>query len=327
MQSPYTLENPRRGLDDPRSGLEDRWILSKRGARNGVDAAHPYATLVEPERTASGAIEDVATIFITNRECPFRCLMCDLWKNTTQERVPVGSVASQVEWALGQLPPVPRVKLYNSGNFFDEQAISRHDRSKIVELVTGHRSLVVESHPRLLDERCAAFADVLAPKLEVAMGLETIDPNVLPRLNKRMTLEDYERATQFLTRHGIAVRAFILLRTPFQGEEEGVDWALRSIEYAFSIGVGCCAVVPTRAGNGAMEALQADGLFDPPTLWSIERVLARGIELNRGRVFMDLWDLETFYTCATCGPARKKRLSEMNLHQTILPPVECECQA
>ncbi|MCH7592274.1 MAG: radical SAM protein [Planctomycetes bacterium] len=302
-------------------------MLSKRGARNAVDASRPYATLVEPERTAEGTIEDVATIFITNQECPFRCLMCDLWKNTTEDRVPVGSVASQVEWALGRLPPVPRVKLYNSGNFFDEQAISRQDRSRIVELVAGHRAVVVESHPRLVDERCAAFADALAPKLEVAMGLETIDPNVLPRLNKRMTLEDYECATRFLTGHGMAVRAFILLRTPFQSEEEGVDWALRSIEYAFSIGVSCCAVIPTRAGNGAMEALQAGGLFEPPTLPSIERVLERGIEMNQGRVFMDLWDLEKFHSCTVCGPARKKRLSEMNLQQTILPPVECGCNA
>ena len=323
----------RQNVETGDSSPPTRWILSKRGARNTVDASRPYTTLVEPERTAEGTIEDVATIFITNRECPFRCLMCDLWKNTTEDRVPVGSVASQVEWALGQLPPVPRVKLYNAGNFFDEQAISRQDRSRIVELVAGHRSVVVESHPRLVDQRCAAFGDALASKLEVAMGLETIDPNVLPRLNKRMTLEDYERATRFLTGHGIAVRAFILLRTPFQTEEEGVTWALRSIEYAFSIGVNCCVVVPTRTGNGAMEALQADGLFEPPTLASIERVLARGIELtseaglpDQGRVFMDLWDLEKFHTCAACGPARKKRLSEMNLYQTILPPVECECQ-
>lgn len=240
--------------------------------------------------------------------------------------MPVGSVASQVEWALGQLPPVTRVKLYNSGNFFDEQAISRQDRTRIAELVAGHRSVVVESHPSLVDERCAAFAEAIAPELEVAMGLETIDPDVLPRLNKRMTLKDFERATRFLISRGIAVRAFILLRTPFQSEEQGVDWALRSIEYAFSIGVGCCAVIPTRAGNGAMEALQADGMFEPPTLRSIERALAGGIELNQGRVFMDLWDLQKFHTCTTCGPARKKRLSEMNLGQSVLPPIDCECQ-
>jgi asparagine synthetase B (glutamine-hydrolysing) len=39
--------------------------------------------LVEKESTVSGQVEDRAAIFLTNRECSFHCLMCDLWKNTT----------------------------------------------------------------------------------------------------------------------------------------------------------------------------------------------------------------------------------------------------
>ena len=35
-------------------------------------------------------------------------------------------------------------------------------------------------------------------RLEIAMGLETVHPEVLRRLNKRMTLDDFERATTFL---------------------------------------------------------------------------------------------------------------------------------
>ncbi len=90
------MPNPQT-LDDRYSRIDDRWILSHRGQRNAVDPSRPYATLVEPERTAAGEIEDVATVFITNRECPFRCLMCDLWKDTTETRTPDGAVARQVE--------------------------------------------------------------------------------------------------------------------------------------------------------------------------------------------------------------------------------------
>ncbi len=50
------------------------------------------------------------------------------------------------------------------------------------------------------------------------MGLETVDPAVLPRLNKRMSLGDFERATSLLLSAEIDVRAFTLLRTPFQSE-------------------------------------------------------------------------------------------------------------
>lgn len=305
--------------------LTERDIVTLRGPRNTVDPSRPYLWFTERERTADGRIEEVAAIFLTNKECPFRCLYCDLWKNTTKERVPEGAVAGQVEWALGQLPVVPHVKLYNSGNFFDNQAISQLDRTRIGDLLSKRRTVIVECHPKLVDRRCAEFAEGLAAALQVGMGLETVDPHVLPRLNKRMTLDDYAQATEFLITHGIAVRAFIMLRTPYQSEEEGVEWAQRSIDFAFSIGVECCSVIPARAGNGAMDSLQQQGQFHPPSLKSLETVVEYGVGLRRGRVFMDFWDIERFYTCRTCGPLRGKRLSEINLSQTVPPRIPCAC--
>ena len=103
--------------------INDSWILCKRGKKNKVDPFKPYAYFVEKERTASGLIENTATIFLTNSECPFRCLMCDLWKNTTDKPVPVGAIPKQIEWTLNKLPQAKHLKLYNSGNFFDGNKI------------------------------------------------------------------------------------------------------------------------------------------------------------------------------------------------------------
>ncbi|MFQ5495850.1 MAG: radical SAM protein [Phycisphaerae bacterium] len=305
--------------------LDDAWILQRRGSRNIVDPHRPYACSVEPERGAGGAVEDVATIFITNRECPFRCLMCDLWKNTTEERVPDGAVAGQIEWALTRLPAARHLKLYNSGNFFDEQAVPRTDRARIAELVDGFETVVVECHPKLVDRRCVEFAASIRPRLEVAMGLETVDPEVLPRLNKRMTLADFDRSAAFLCEHGIAVRTFILVKTPFQSEAAGIKWACRSVDHAFDAGASCCVVIPTRAGNGAMEWLQRRGDFSPPSIRSLERVLAYGVGLRCGRVFSDLWDIERLLVCGRCATRRVDRMREMNRTQRIPPEVTCQC--
>ena len=49
--------------------------------------------------------------------------MCDLWRNTLDETVPPGAIATQIRSALEQLPPVRQVKLYNAGSFFDPAAI------------------------------------------------------------------------------------------------------------------------------------------------------------------------------------------------------------
>lgn len=303
----------------------DSSIVALRPAKNPVDPWRPYACLVEPEHTRQGAVEAVATLFLTNRECPFRCLMCDLWKNTTDQRVPEGAIAAQIEWALGRLPPARHIKLYNAGNFFDAQAIPPGELPLIAQLVAPFETVIIECHPRLAGKRCVDFQARLRPRLEVAMGLETVHPGVLGRLNKRMTLADFERAARFLAGNSIGVRAFILLRPPFLSEAEGVHWAKRSIDYAFDVGVECCAVIPTRAGNGAMEQLQEEGSFRPPRVESLEEVVEYGIGLGRGRAFADLWDIEKFFTCPKCGPRRASRLHAMNLAQSAPPPVTCDC--
>src|SRR5438552_11235386 len=85
----------------------DRWILARRGARNQLDPFKPHAFLVEEERAESGEIVSVATIFLTNRECPWRCLMCDLWRNTLLESVPPGAIPAQIDHALAELAKQP----------------------------------------------------------------------------------------------------------------------------------------------------------------------------------------------------------------------------
>ena len=313
--------------DDPGFVIDDRWILSIRGEKNAVDPRKPYAWLVEKERTASGIIEDTAIIFLTNRECPFRCLMCDLWKNTTDDSVPGGAIPEQIEWALKQLPAARNLKLYNSGSFFDERAIPAEDYKSIASLVSDFETVIVESHPRLINEKCLNFRKMLKPDLQVALGLETVHAGVLRKLNKQMTQEDFSKAVSYLKQHDILSRAFILLRPPFLSESEGIFWAERSIDFAFSAGVECCTVIPVRAGNGAMDLLMEKNCFEQPDIRSLETVLEYGIRLNAGRVFADVWDLEMFSGCKKCLDERTNRLIALNLNQEITGPVRCTCSS
>ncbi len=304
--------------------FSDREILSRRPQRNQVHARRPYAMLVEPEQNAQGEVVDVATLFLVNRECPFRCLMCDLWKNTLEHPVAIGDIPEQIRWGLAQLPPAREIKLYNSGNFFDRRAIPPEDYHAIARLVRGFETVIVENHPRLCGESCLRFQELIAPaRLEIALGLETCHPEILASLNKRMTLEDFENAAAFLISHGIRLRSFLLLKPPFLKEQAAIDWAIRSVDYAFDHGVDCCAVIPTRAGNGIMDDLLESGEFSHPQGASLEQVLERSLDRRRGRVFVDLWDAELFFPCQSCRQDRIGRLKEMNLTQRQLPPIPC----
>jgi len=305
--------------------IDDRWVKSHRGKKNPVDQRLPYATHLEPERAPDGQIEQIGTIFLTNKECPFQCLMCDLWKNTTDQSVQPGAIPHQIDWALNKLQGATSIKLYNSGNFFDAKAIPTTDYRAIADLLQNFNRVIVENHPKLINKHVLNFQQLLAPNLEMAMGLETIHPQVLSQLNKKMTLQDYQRAVLKLRDLGIPARAFILLRPPFLNESEGVVWAQKSIEYAFEIGVQTVAVIPTRRGNGALEHLETHGYFTPPILKSLEQVLRFGIGLKAGNVFADLWDLHLFSSCSKCLALRRERLQLMNLHQEIFPEIDCDC--
>jgi hypothetical protein len=301
----------------------DRWVLSKRPARNPVDPQRPHAFLAEQERSESGEIVQVATIFLTNRECPWRCLMCDLWRNTLAEPTPPGAIPAQIGFALSRLPPARQVKLYNSGSFFDSRAIPVEDWPAIAGQVRTFERVVVECHPALVGESALRFRDLLHGGLEVAMGLESAHPEVLARLNKRMTLDQFARAAGFLRGHGIALRVFILVKPPFLDEAAALEWAGRSIDFAFDCGATVASLIPTRFGNGALEALAEQGEFSPPRLATLEEAAAYGVGLRRGRVFADVWDLGQFSRCPACFAARKLRLERMNLAQEVGPPVVC----
>lgn len=305
------------------AAARDSWILERRPPRNVRDPRRAYAALVEDETADSGEVVPVATIFLTNRECPWRCLMCDLWMNTLAEAVPPGAIAEQIRAALAGLPPARRIKLYNAGSFFDPRAIARADFPEIAELVRAFERVIVESHPALVGDACLRLRDLLDGRLEVAMGLETVHPEVLARLNKRMTLAQFDAAAAFLGSAGIALRVFVLAGLPFLGEEEGLDATRRSIAHAFGRGASAVAVIPTRAGNGALDALAAAGEFSEPRLSVLEDALDFGVALGRGRVFADLWNLERFCACRTCFRERADRLAAINREQRVRPRVSC----
>ncbi|HVZ97805.1 MAG TPA: hypothetical protein VG847_13075 [Chitinophagaceae bacterium] len=295
-----------------------------RPARNKVVAELPYHFIHEQEPDAKGSLQEVNTIFLTGKECAFRCVMCDLWKNTLEYATPRGAIIKQIDYALDRLPDATIIKLYNSSNFFDPHAVPPSDYAAIAGRLKNYERIIVENHPRLCNDACIEFSKLLNGKLEVAMGLESIHPEVLPKLNKQLTTEEFKNAVQFLRMNDIDVRAFILLNPPFlTGEEENIEWTLKAVQFAFDCGAGCCSVIPTRAGNGLMELLQQKGEYVPPKLNALEDVFDRALALQQGRVFVDTWDIGFISDCPDCFDARKKRLEEMNLTQRIQERIRC----
>lgn len=311
----------------------DRWIYAH---RNPAQRPHlpslkgdwrPTNVLTEIERQADGTDAVGGAVFLLNRECPWRCLMCDLWKHTVTDSVPEGAIISQLDAALEQSGQIGErgcsadgskagtvagavareaelkakrwewIKLYNAGSFFDPKAVPDADYSGVAARCRSFRNVVVECHPKLVGQRTWRFQEMLGEKtgLEVAMGLETAHPEVLKQLNKGMQVADFEKAVRNLKARGCGVRAFVLIQPPFMGAADSVRWAARSVELCFALGVDVVTMIPVRLGNGALEALERQGQFSKPDVETVLEAHAEGMRMARQygrRLFLDLWDME-----------------------------------
>ena len=310
---------------------EDSRIRALRPSKERVDPWRPLGVLVEQERGPRGEVEPVLTVFLAGSECPFTCAFCDLWRHTLDQPTPPGALPSQLRLALGdeavRSASPRRIKLYNASNFFEPRAVPPQDLPVLADLLLPFTGVTVESHPRLVGDECFEFAERIPGRLEVAMGLETIHPNALPRLNKHASLDDFAGAAGRLRRADIGVRAFVLVGAPFVPEEEGVAWAVRSAAWALDRGAELVALIPVRGGNKELERLAASGEFSPPTLTQLEAALDGALHLGRGVVLADLWDTAHLPGCPACRPSRIERLARMNRTGRIQAAVRCDACA
>lgn len=287
-----------------------------------VDPWKPIGWLREEERGADGQCWPTLTLFLTGTECPFDCIFCDLWRQTLDGPTPRGAIPRQLTTGLAQTrePAATAVKLYNASNFFDPVAVPPEDDAEIASLLRPFRRVIVESHPRFIGQRCLEFSGRLDGGLEVAIGLETAEPDVLARLNKQMTLEMVADAAATLRRAQIGLRIFLLVPPPFVDTAEVVASTQRAVTYAAGLGADHVSLIPTRTDH------IREGDVVRPTLGLVEDALeACGCHDTTGMVVsVDTWDLDGLAICEHCGPARISRLREINLTGRPVERITCK---
>lgn len=304
---------------------DDSRIRRLRGHKPKVDPTKAHGWLLEEERSATGRVERALTVFLTGSECSFTCSFCDLWRFTIDGPTPVGALPKQIADTLRSVdgPVADRIKLYNASNFFDHRAVPAEDIPAIVELVAPFAGVTVESHANTIGAQTLELAHQMPGRLEVAMGLETIHPEAIANLNKRLDLTRFDRAAGFLADNGIGLRVFVLLGVPYIPRRESIEYTVRAARYAADRGAAMVSLIPVRGGNGELERLESLGHFTPPTLAQLETVLEKCLQFTGTVITADLWDVDRLPACEDCRLARVERIRRMNVTGRAERRVDC----
>jgi len=141
-----------------------------------------------------------------------KCIFCGYSK----ERVPVNVQRLKVKLDKELLDfSDDELRVYSSGSFFDDKQFPPEFRKYFAEKCRqkGVSKLVLESVPKFITAKTLADFDGI--NLHVAVGLEVADNEVLLKLNKGFTVEDYVRAAETIHQSGAKLRTYLLANPPF----------------------------------------------------------------------------------------------------------------
>jgi uncharacterized Fe-S cluster-containing MiaB family protein len=251
----------------------------------------PQAVFNEVEPDGRGGCVTATTILLTASTCPVACRMCDLHRQTLPGPTPNDAIPTQIETSLQGRPREGWLKLYNHGNFFDSQSIPVGDYSAIANACHGFARLVVENHPRFGSERLKKFRRIWPMSLEVAVGLETVQPRWLDRIGKQMTRDAFDRYAKWLIDQEVDLRVFLIIGVPGISVDEAIRWTRLSVRHALSVGARHISLIPARPGEGWSGLGDQLPRLTVDSLESLQRSALRDAD-GRACVTIDLWDLD-----------------------------------
>ena len=232
-----------------------------------------------------GKVVDAWVIIFRTRGCYWArasgCSMCG-YVNDVAKDVSERDLLHQLETVLHQHRGQPIVKVYTSGNFFDDHEVVPDVRDRILEEL-GDRcdKVIVETLSHLLRRDQLERALEHVDELEIALGLESSDDRVLRQgVNKVWGLKEHARAANLAREVGATVKTYLLVKPPFLTEAEAIEDAVRSGHdadpYSDTISFNPVNV----QSHTVVDRLFRRGEYRPPWLWSVLEVLERTRDLK-----------------------------------------------
>jgi radical SAM enzyme (TIGR01210 family) len=143
---------------------------------------------------------------------------------------------------------------------------------------SGFEFFATESRAEFLTaSKLAAARQIVGDHIEMEIGLGLESKNDWIRrncINKYLSLERFLQAVEECHRHKASVYAHVLTKPPFVSELEAIDDAVETTVWAFEHGVDRVGLALMNIKPGTVTHWLAQrGMYRPPMLWTIVRVL------------------------------------------------------
>ena len=227
-----------------------------------------------------GKVVDAWVIIFRTRGCYWArksgCSMCGYVNDVAIEVAP-HELEKQLDKVLAVHKDQPFVKVYTSGNFFDEHEVFPEVRKKILAAL-GDRceKVMVETLSHLVRREPLEEGLRYADKFEIALGLESANDIVLRHaVNKYWGLKEHVRAANLAHEAGATVKSYLLLKPPFLTEREAIEDAVETAHAVDAVS-DTISINPMNVQRATVvDHLWKRGEYRPPWLWSVAEVLRR----------------------------------------------------
>ncbi|HYM39395.1 MAG TPA: archaeosine biosynthesis radical SAM protein RaSEA [Thermoplasmata archaeon] len=282
-----------------------------------------------------GKVVDAWVIIFRTRGCYWAqasgCSMCG-YVNDVAREVSVADLGHQLDSVLRRHTGQPLVKVYTSGNFFDDHEVVPEMRDRILkELGDRCDKVIVETLSHLLRKDQLEHAMTFVDALEVAFGLESTNPRVLREsVNKVWGLDEHARAARLCHEAGATVKTYLLIKPPFLTEREAIEDAVTSGHEADPYSDTISFNPVNVQSRTLVDRLFRRGEYRPPWLWSVVEVLERTRDLKAHVKSHPTAGgmIRGAHNCGTCDRKVVDAIEEFSLTlRTDFADLSCECRA
>ena len=293
----------------------------------------PVAKWTE-EEVLNGEIVEAGVVILRTRGCYWSikegCSMCGYFNDTVPGGVSDDMLREQWKSVRSILKGKKYAKIYTSGSFIDPTEVPFDFANEVMSDLSdmGVEKVLIESLPEFVNPK--NFNYDKAPKLEIAIGLESSNPVVLDKsVNKRLRWPHFVKVCKLARDNGAEVKAYILLKPPYLSEKESIEDAVKSAIDA-APHVDKISINPVNVQkNTVVEKLWFRNEWVAPWLWSVVEVLKKCEDLPV-RVYSDPTGGGTRRGAHNCHDCNKKILQALNNHRLGLGDLKglhCNCKS